>query len=211
MIVLIVCVLVDYPIRLVKGKEKCSGRVEIFYSGSWGTVCDDYWDMNDAKVACSQLGCGPVVNATTQAYFGEGTGQIWLDDVGCLGMETSLTRCSNRGFGTHNCVHGEDAGVVCESKIGFLLFSSFTLQIIQLIKAGCIILDSCAAVRTVDYQSSFCSGRVEIYYQNEWGTVCSSNWNLNDAEVVCRQLGCGPAISPNAFQMEQGTGKKFPP
>ncbi|KAM4652166.1 scavenger receptor cysteine-rich domain-containing group B protein-like [Discoglossus pictus] len=39
-----------------------------------------------------------------------------------------------------------------------------------------------------------CEGRLEIYFENAWGTVCSGMWDLNDAGVVCGELGCGSAL-----------------
>uniref|UniRef100_A0AAX7TSS4 SRCR domain-containing protein n=1 Tax=Astatotilapia calliptera TaxID=8154 RepID=A0AAX7TSS4_ASTCA len=107
----------DAQIRLIdpdnSGATLCSGRVEIYHNNRWGTVCDDGWDLNDAEMVCRQLDCGPALNATRSAHFGEGTGQIWLADVSCSGSESSLTDCRHRGFGLHDCRHGEDAGVIC--------------------------------------------------------------------------------------------------
>ena len=48
--------------------------------------------------------------------IGSGTGQIWLNNVRCLGNETSLEQCPHDGFGNHNCYHFLDIGVECIGK-----------------------------------------------------------------------------------------------
>ena len=90
------------------------GRVEIWYNSQWNTVCDDSWDINDANVVCQQLGYQGAVTAHQSAHFGQGSGQILLDDLQCTGREASLLECSHNGINDHNCVHSEDASVTCE-------------------------------------------------------------------------------------------------
>ena len=102
-------------VRLVDGSYN-AGRVEVYYNGAWGTVCDDGWDINDARVVCRQLGFPNAADAYQSARYGQGTGQIWLDDVNCLGYESSLFSCRHGGVGSHNCGHDEDASVRCEGE-----------------------------------------------------------------------------------------------
>ena len=112
-------------IRVVHGDNSCSGRVEIYHNGEWGTVCDDYWDLSDAEVVCRQLGCGKAVGVPQDVYFGQGSGKIWLDDVRCSGTESSITQCKHNGFGVEDCDASEDAGVVC-SGMAHTLFTVYT-------------------------------------------------------------------------------------
>ncbi|XP_065820857.1 uncharacterized protein [Labrus bergylta] len=103
-------------IRLA-GSTHCSGRVELFYGSTWGTVCDDDWDLRDAEVVCRQLSCGKALSAPGSASFGEGADPILLDNVACSGSERSLTACQFSEMGKHNCKHSEDAGVVCSVRL----------------------------------------------------------------------------------------------
>uniref|UniRef100_A0A8C1PFQ0 Neurotrypsin n=1 Tax=Cyprinus carpio TaxID=7962 RepID=A0A8C1PFQ0_CYPCA len=101
------------PVRLVGGENEREGRVEILVAGQWGTVCDDGWTDRDAEVVCRQLGYSGLAKARVMAYFGEGEGPIHTDNVKCTGGEHSLIDCIKQPFGTHNCRHSEDAGVIC--------------------------------------------------------------------------------------------------
>ncbi|XP_044516203.1 scavenger receptor cysteine-rich domain-containing protein SCART1-like [Gracilinanus agilis] len=272
-------------IHLVDGPGRCAGRVEIYHNGTWGTVCDDAWDLSDANVVCRQLGCGVALSATGSAHYGPGAGLIWLDEVSCSGNESELWQCPSQGWGQHDCRHKEDAGVLCSeftalrlvgdshhcagrlevfyngtwgsvcnttlNEISLALicknlecgekgwqewkpepednFTMSWLGNIQCQKQSNFSLWHCSStpwqerlchheheVRVICEEDKLrvmggkdgCSGRVEIWHGGSWGTVCDDSWDLADAEVVCQQLGCGPAISaPGEAAFGQGTGK----
>ena len=101
------------------------------------------------------------VGAVAVQNFGGGSGSILLDDLRCIGSETSLFQCPHGGVGNHNCGHHEDAGVVCKCATGDVRLAG----------------------------GNATSGRVEVCNNGEWGTVCDDIWDQNDARVVCRQLG----------------------
>ena len=100
------------PVNLVGGDVPFEGTVIVKYGETLGTVCDDGWDDKDATVVCRVLGYTGGT-AYHHAKFGEGTGDILLDDVHCTGGEKSLFDCPHAGIRVHDCHHTEDAGVRC--------------------------------------------------------------------------------------------------
>ena len=129
-------------VRLVGGSEQYEGRVEVCINDQWGTVCHDGWDSVDASVICKQLGyaytgseckefydhdcdltystCGAGGTPYYSAFFGAGTGPIYLDDVACTLSDSQLLECSSTPILAHNCDHNADAGVGCEGMFYFV-------------------------------------------------------------------------------------------
>lgn len=101
-----------------------SGRVEIFYGGVWGTVCNISWDIDDAAVVCHQLGYPNAISLLGHGTFTEGEGVVWLEGIDCHGNETRLTECGLSNWGQSQCDHTHDAGVVCESPVSSVLMTS---------------------------------------------------------------------------------------
>ena len=289
-------------LRLAGGSSYLEGRVEVFHNGQWGTVCDDLWDDRDAAVACRQLGYQGGTAIVNSHRFGEGTGPIYLDGVDCRGNESWLIDCPRRGraqtIGNHNCLHLQDAGVICSGKSSAPVFTiENTMQVEENTTAVVTLAASdpngdqvlfrisggadsrrfavLAGWRLIfvtgrDYEtpedanrdnvyevtvtafdmrsdgvqpggeteldlrvtvtdqvdepvlvddsapgslrlvggSSYLEGRVEVFHNGRWGTVCHDYWDDRDAAVVCRQLGYqgGTAVVGFPTRFGQGTG-----
>ena len=54
------------------------------------------------------------------------------------------------------------------------------------------------SVRLMD-GGSRCAGRVEVFHDDQWGTVCGDYGDIRDAAAVCRELRCGEAVSDANF------------
>ncbi|XP_029109959.1 scavenger receptor cysteine-rich type 1 protein M130-like [Scleropages formosus] len=164
-------------LRLVNGSSPCSGTVEVYRWGQWGTVAQYNWDLNDAAVVCRQLGCGSAVVTPIRAHFGEGSGRVLLRDVSCNGSESALRDCGAVDFRHIDFPHKFDAGVICS-------------DFVQL-EGG------------VDR----CSGRVEVKFNQSWATVCDADFDWQDAQVVCRELDCGgPSALHRGSHFGRGEG-----
>ncbi|XP_041476040.1 deleted in malignant brain tumors 1 protein-like [Lytechinus variegatus] len=150
-----------------------------------GSICDDDWDIRDARVVCNMLGFDGALAAPGEAIFGAGSGEILFDDVNCKGTEETLADCFHRGLGVNTCNHGSNAGVVC-----FTRDQSSPFQL-RLTGGG-----------------SNVEGTVNVMHNGSWGTVCDLNWDLRDALVVCRMLGFDGALgAPGAARFGQGFGR----
>ncbi|CAD5124263.1 DgyrCDS12557 [Dimorphilus gyrociliatus] len=160
--------------RIGKGNSS-RGTIQVAVDGVWGTLCDDLWGANDAKVMCRMMGYAdgrPLYNS----HFGPGSGPIYANGFRCNGNETSLLRCSTTGWKPATRLfcrnHEEDAGVEC--------FHS---------------------VRFYKYTSKNTSGPLQIYTNNTWQVICSDNFTDEIANEACIKLGFdyGLAICCSAY------------
>ncbi|KXJ06856.1 Neurotrypsin, partial [Exaiptasia diaphana] len=160
------------PLRLSNKTKPASslvqGILQIYYNASWGTICDDGWSWNATNIACKQLGYN---NAVKSKHLGQGPDPIWLDGVKCNGNESLLDQCHHRGWGSHNCDHRQDVGIVCNA--------------------------SQSPLRLLDEISSPSSmqGILQIYHNGVWGTICNNRWSRSNTRIACKQLGYQFALS----------------
>ena len=106
----------DGALRLAGGSRPTEGRVEIYRHGTWGTVCDDTFGMDDAMVVCRQLGFGTAISDDCCSHFGYGSGPIWLTNLRCNSSEHRLVDCTHdEGPLASSCGHWEDISVACHA------------------------------------------------------------------------------------------------
>ncbi|XP_040009026.1 antigen WC1.1 [Xiphias gladius] len=165
----------NVKVVLMDGKKpsKCYGAVHINVNGSQYPVCASTWTGTEADVVCRELSCGNVVSHNN---IPGSTEQGAMDNVKCLGSESSLWHC--RAKRDNNALH-------CSSTI-------------HLVCAGSI------AVRLTDGPGK-CAGRLEIQHEGGWRQVDKNGWTDINSDTVCKQMKCG-RNSASLEKFRQGSG-----
>uniref|UniRef100_A0A6Q2WRC6 Lysyl oxidase homolog n=1 Tax=Esox lucius TaxID=8010 RepID=A0A6Q2WRC6_ESOLU len=172
--------LVGYP------RKHNEGRIEIFYKGEWGTICDDDFSLSNAHVLCRQLGFVAATGWTHSAKYGKGLGKIWLDNVQCNGGEKSIELCKSRGWGNSDCTHDEDAGVICKDERipGFVDSNVIHVQVDEN-KVEEVRLRPVVTTK----KRPITEGVVEVKYKDGWTQICDVGWTPKNTRVICGMLG----------------------
>ncbi|XP_041809799.1 lysyl oxidase homolog 3B isoform X3 [Chelmon rostratus] len=164
------------------------GRIELFYKGEWGTICDDDFSIANANVLCRQLGFVSATGWTHSAKYGKGQGKIWLDNVLCNGGEKSIEFCKSRGWGNSDCTHDEDAGVVCkDERIPGFVDSNVIDAHVDENKVEEVRLRPVVAL--AKKRLPITEGVVEVKHKDGWAQICDLGWTIKNTRVVCGMLG----------------------
>uniref|UniRef100_A0A3B3DMF0 SRCR domain-containing protein n=1 Tax=Oryzias melastigma TaxID=30732 RepID=A0A3B3DMF0_ORYME len=163
-------------IRLVNGDNRCSGRLEVKSNNSWSIVCEDDFDQQDAEVVCRELGCG-APSVLQGALYGETEAPEWSREFLCEGHESALLDCKSSELTRWTCPPGKAVEIPCSGR-------------------------GKDSIRLVNGDNR-CSGRLEVKSNTSWSIVCEDDFDQQDAEVVCRELGCGaPSVLQGALYGE---------
>ncbi|XP_033625849.1 deleted in malignant brain tumors 1 protein-like isoform X2 [Asterias rubens] len=175
---------VEGEIRIVNGSTVAEGRVESFNQNTWKSLCADDWGIEEVQATCRQLGLPEPSSDTVLpgGTFG-GNEETLQNSVTCTGRENCLQTCT--WIPNPSCLV-QNAAARCGS------VQEADMSDLRLVNGG-----------------SSAQGRVEMMFKGEWGVLCMDEFHLEEATVVCHQLGFIFAESVGSLYAEGTVTKKF--
>ncbi|KAM9359632.1 scavenger receptor cysteine-rich type 1 protein M160-like [Symphorus nematophorus] len=211
---------VNDSVRLVNGTSWCSGRLEVKSNQRWSSVCEADFDLQDAEVVCRELGCG-APSVLQGALYGEVEAPVWTKEFQCGGHESALLDCRSSDSARNTCSPGKAVGLTCSEPVRLVGGDSRCSGALEMkhlnewrpvFDSHWTMKEAAVICRELDCASSSfimeitcsdsvrlqngnpCSGRLEVKSNQQWSPVCEDDFDQQDAEVVCRELGCGAPL-----------------
>ncbi|XP_070644765.1 antigen WC1.1-like isoform X2 [Bos indicus] len=100
-------------LRMVSEDHQCAGWLEVFYNGTWGSVCCSPMEDITVSMICRQLGCGDTGTLNSSVGLREGSRPRWVDGIRCQKTDTSLWQCPSDPWNYTSCSPKEEAYISC--------------------------------------------------------------------------------------------------
>ena len=104
-------------LRMVSEDQQCAGWLEVFYNGTWGSVCRNPMEYITVSLICRQLGCGDSGSLNPSVALREGSRPQWVDGIQCRKTDTSLWQCPSDPWNYTSCSPKEEAYISCEGDL----------------------------------------------------------------------------------------------
>ncbi|XP_064617330.1 scavenger receptor cysteine-rich type 1 protein M160-like isoform X2 [Liolophura sinensis] len=151
-------------LRLTGGYDGLSGRLEVFHNNTWGPVCNNSFGEPEISTACNQISSGRAKKGKHIRGVGVlphlTASDIMLNGLDCAWIQSRLLDCPHYIWGIDTC-HTSVVYLSCTEERNLF--------------------------RLVDGDGSY--GRLEVYHDSQWGTICKKTIGENEAKAACETLG----------------------
>ncbi|XP_043944230.1 deleted in malignant brain tumors 1 protein-like [Protopterus annectens] len=174
------CAKDELAVRLTNGTNRCNGILEVSISSNWKHVCANNQSLSFGSVICRDLICGQALSIQYNISNERNSELVVLDNINCNGYESSLSKCWSYPWKTSSCNSSQEVTITCSGS-------------------------QRAVYASILYQGEYCTGNVQFALANDgwsfWNyqIVPIASWDINDANVVCRQSGCGIAVAATTY------------
>ncbi|XP_045567907.1 deleted in malignant brain tumors 1 protein-like isoform X1 [Salmo salar] len=169
----------ELSVRLVNGTTSCSGTVEVFNEGEWSGLCTGGWWSMREVKVVCRKLDCGDPVAASRGPLVEDGRRGVRLFSSCYGNESSIRQCDIIEVRPGVCIGGYYHHVTCSESVW--------------------LVDG----------AGLCSGRVEVKSNQSWASVCEADFDRQDAEVVCGELGCGAPAALQGGLYGEGEGQTW--